>query len=80
MRGLKQTEACPPPEYLTVAPFTGAWIETWSVDLILNDNEVAPFTGAWIETPVWFNVGLYHEVAPFTGAWIETMDKLEAES
>ena len=33
-----------------VAPFTGAWIETYS-DLRTQRNEsVAPFTGAWIET------------------------------
>ena len=35
-----------------VAPFTGAWIETFLCLLIAcHVKHVAPFTGAWIETP-----------------------------
>ena len=56
----------------TVAPFTGAWIET----LIRKTEEhfigVAPFTGAWIETSYACFPVSAHGVAPFTGAWIET--------
>ncbi len=34
-----------------VAPFTGAWIETYKALLALEQQQwVAPFTGAWIET------------------------------
>ncbi len=33
-----------------VAPFTGAWIETYSKGRRSNIELVAPFTGAWIET------------------------------
>ena len=58
---------------LTVAPFTGAWIETEPMLSPTPGYIVAPFTGAWIETTV--NGGLYLSgctVAPFTGAWIET--------
>ncbi len=58
----------------TVAPFTGAWIETGlespSFDFF---QKVAPFTGAWIET---YNPKTRYQkskVAPFTGAWIETL-------
>ena len=56
----------------SVAPYTGAWIET--------DNKadhrlglcVAPYTGAWIETMTMsLSSGMSH-VAPYTGAWIET--------
>ena len=33
-----------------VAPYVGAWIETY-LDIFLNlTNEVAPYVGAWIET------------------------------
>jgi len=35
---------------ITVAPFTGAWIETDQELGIVAPREVAPFTGAWIET------------------------------
>ena len=34
----------------TVAPFTGAWIETKELESYIHTNFVAPFTGAWIET------------------------------
>ena len=33
-----------------VAPFTGAWIETYLLPAIRTKFYVAPFTGAWIET------------------------------
>jgi len=33
-----------------VAPFTGAWIETYQSVYIPSAPLVAPFTGAWIET------------------------------
>ena len=35
----------------TVAPFTGAWIETIAARAMSIRFMVAPFTGAWIETP-----------------------------
>ena len=57
----------------TVAPFTGAWIETPPGSARSPPPAVAPFTGAWIETrssPAPIHSGL--AVAPFTGAWIET--------
>ena len=34
----------------TVAPFTGAWIETFGWRKLRFRYHVAPFTGAWIET------------------------------
>ncbi len=56
-----------------VAPFTGAWIETKSIDQAYKTGRVAPFTGAWIETAVRWNYPADGLVAPFTGAWIETV-------
>ncbi len=35
----------------SVAPRTGAWIETQLVQVNAPDKTVAPRTGAWIETP-----------------------------
>ena len=42
----------PPEEVIVyqVAPFTGAWIETFVRVDMSHVVEVAPFTGAWIET------------------------------
>ena len=34
---------------ITVAPFTGAWIEIAPISLTAATMTVAPFTGAWIE-------------------------------
>ena len=36
--------------FSTVAPHTGAWIETQICASRLTDPAVAPHTGAWIET------------------------------
>ena len=33
-----------------VAPYVGAWIETWENNLKYQPNRVAPYVGAWIET------------------------------
>ena len=33
-----------------VAPYAGAWIETWSNEKVVNIRRVAPYAGAWIET------------------------------
>ena len=33
-----------------VAPFVGAWIETWTYGYGQTKRTVAPFVGAWIET------------------------------
>ena len=58
---------------LPVAPFTGAWIETFPIKSVKAGPNVAPFTGAWIETPIDAKPYVQHFVAPFTGAWIETL-------
>ncbi len=60
----------------SVAPFTGAWIETLLRGYDLTRFEVAPFTGAWIETPRVRAPPSKRCVAPFTGAWIETRRRL----
>ena len=56
---------------LTVAPFTGAWIEISTHAGDLSYRAVAPFTGAWIEISAGGSVLVSSLVAPFTGAWIE---------
>ena len=33
-----------------VAPYVGAWIETFENMKTLGNNTVAPYVGAWIET------------------------------
>ena len=35
---------------IAVAPYMGAWIETYSLVTELEENLVAPYMGAWIET------------------------------
>ena len=35
---------------ISVAPHTGAWIETLKTGLAVSSQSVAPLTGAWIET------------------------------
>ena len=50
-RGLKHVQAYSPGELSSVAPHTGAWIETTAIEgLSTASQEVAPHTGAWIET------------------------------
>ena len=56
----------------SVAPHTGAWIETLSILTIYTPLAVAPHTGAWIETRDGLGWFLRNRVAPHTGAWIET--------
>ena len=34
-----------------VAPYVGAWIETYKGQAERHSQEVAPYVGAWIETP-----------------------------
>ena len=50
MRGLKRYDALNMPEYLGVASFTDAWIETETWSRTANLDAVASFTDAWIET------------------------------
>ena len=33
-----------------VAPYVGAWIETWLFCSFISSSCVAPYVGAWIET------------------------------
>ena len=36
--------------FYDVAPYAGAWIETYAYTVDMARNEVAPYAGAWIET------------------------------
>ena len=56
----------------SVAPRTGAWIETKIGFLWDVEDSVAPRTGAWIETKKLIADIESRDVAPRTGAWIET--------
>ena len=57
----------------SVAPRTGAWIETNTPQGSPRTRIVAPRTGAWIETHLRGNDVIKETVAPRTGAWIETL-------
>ena len=56
----------------SVAPLTGAWIETGTGKDYDPNSVVAPLTGAWIETITADLKRNETGVAPLTGAWIET--------
>ena len=58
VRGLKHPTLARVYE-ISVAPHTGAWIETCDSSKKLRPYPVAPHTGAWIETAI------YHEIANF---------------
>ena len=55
-----------------VAPYVGAWIETYDEFLTSFFNGVAPYVGAWIETFPSTGQIFPPIVAPYVGAWIET--------
>ena len=73
MRGLKPELMCNSSAVPPVAPYVGAWIETWFSEPQHNPYQVAPYVGAWIETPKWMGADYLTQVAPYVGAWIETM-------
>ena len=56
-----------------VAPYVGAWIETYRTSYNQHQEQVAPYVGAWIETcKTDFAIITNIKVAPYVGAWIET--------
>ena len=55
-----------------VAPYVGAWIETFVKFKKISKYEVAPYVGAWIETLLHPIAHRLPWVAPYVGAWIET--------
>ena len=57
-----------------VAPYVGAWIETYQPSILSSRHNVAPYVGAWIETEIHNNIITKCIVAPYVGAWIETKD------
>ena len=48
--GLKHSDQNKTNDLYIVAPFMGAWIETYLSVYNSNAESVAPFMGAWIET------------------------------
>ena len=50
VRGLKQLISPISANALQVAPYVGAWIETFMVSASDSIKMVAPYVGAWIET------------------------------
>ena len=71
-RGLKRADQGVAGKRGSVAPRTGAWIETRSAMMLCLLPIVAPRTGAWIETLIGSQYLMTKKVAPRTGAWIET--------
>ena len=52
VRGLKQKSSWLYYPY-GVAPYVGAWIETYYQMQITKTDSVAPYVGAWIETSLY---------------------------
>ena len=71
MRGLKLAHFGIKPK-VDVAPYVGAWIETYGYAPRYCEYKVAPYVGAWIETTNFFCCIGDIIVAPYVGAWIET--------
>ena len=53
VRGLKHAEDTSDEDGRWVAPYVGAWIETFRERKRRMQQAVAPYVGAWIETPRW---------------------------
>ena len=71
---MKHSSHAPKISSYSVAPYTGAWIETQNMLEAGIHPLVAPYTGAWIETFYISITVVGIVVAPYTGAWIETPD------
>ena len=71
-RGLKHHGTAGANNVSQVAPYMGAWIETYRTPYHARSNSVAPYMGAWIETWVQSNICFLANVSPYMGAWIET--------
>ena len=71
-RGLKLKDYPDERKYCFVAPYMGAWIETYLGIQCRLIPYVAPYMGAWIETFYVFGPEANCAVAPYMGAWIET--------
>ena len=56
----------------SIAPRSGAWIETFYSVAVTIKVKIAPRSGAWIETLVNDLMWTGHHIAPRSGAWIET--------
>ena len=50
VRGLKLTKHLQEEHPSIVAPYVGAWIETFDGVILSKSEFVAPYVGAWIET------------------------------
>ena len=55
VRGLKLVRVLLDGSVRHVAPYVGAWIETWQGKPQKHQQEVAPYVGAWIETTCLLN-------------------------
>ena len=71
-RGLKLMLSWKKAPMPLVAPYGGAWIETYNPSQHLMIKMVAPYGGAWIETRDGSEKHCSPLVAPYGGAWIET--------
>ena len=77
VRGLKHAGSSNCCWRYKVAPYVGAWIETFNTSISNEANRVAPYVGAWIETQIYCNLIVRTFVAPYVGAWIETLLKAQ---
>ena len=72
VRGLKLIVQCCPHRKIYVAPYVGAWIETYSVAYIMHKHgQSHPMWVRGLKHVGWGRPPK-HAVAPYVGAWIET--------
>ena len=64
VRGLKLTWSIVSGKNSAVAPYVGAWIETFSFCIDSARRNVAPYVGAWIETT--YPIGFVYSLASRT--------------
>ena len=66
-RGSKRSPAIWRARTMSVAPYAGAWIETYRRQFRLYVHNVAPYAGAWIETLSTVLCSALRLVAPYAG-------------
>ena len=72
VRGLKQKHEHVLNRTYQVAPYVGAWIETYTANNILTFYKSHPMWVRGLKQSVENAQKLAKEVAPYVGAWIET--------
>ena len=59
------------PDWFTVTPYVGVWIEIILPQAPFDIALVTPYVGVWIEISSIVRVSLQCDVTPYVGVWIE---------